>query len=471
MKNYSLRWKLVLWAALFAFSASIICIWTTWILLRAQEIQALDRRLKTDAGELFRDIENFQGANKRRDVTERFVPLALRDRLVEVQGRDGEILYMSPNLSEPVLRDGMETFHTRQIGGRAVRIGVFRDQELTLHVGADLKDIEQLGWEIARSLVIVIPIVLIVIAAGSWWLGSVALTPIENIRRAAERITAERLDERIPSEGPADEIGRLIGVLNATFARLQGSFEQAARFSADASHQLKTPIAVLRAGIDEILNQPGLSNEHRERVADLLEQTRRLSSVAENLLLLSRADTGRLALRATEFDLRKVLEGSLEDARVLGAGRDLQIETNIPEMLPMNGDREMISLTVQNLVENAVKYNRLGGKILVSAEKHDHVVQICVGNNGPGIPPNQAPHVFKRFYRARGDEQTPGHGLGLSIARELARAHGGDLTLATSRPDWTEFCLRLSVSSVQLQTQKPEAWSGQPCGSSRRALV
>jgi HAMP domain-containing protein len=146
---------------------------------------------------------------------------------------------MSPNLSEPILKDEIEAFHTRQIGGKAVRIGVFRDQELTLHVGAELKEIEQLGWEIARSLVIVIPIVLLLIAAGSWWLGSVALTPIENIRRAAERITAERLDERIPSHGPADEIGRLVNVLNATFERLQGSFEQAARFSADASHQLK----------------------------------------------------------------------------------------------------------------------------------------------------------------------------------------------------------------------------------------
>jgi len=452
MKHYSLRWKLVTWAALFAFGASIICIWTTWILLRAQEIQALDRRLATDAKELFRDIENFQGTNKRRDVTERFVPLALRDRLVEVRGRDGEILYMSPNLSEPVLKDGIETFHTREIGGRAVRIGVFSDQELTLHVGADLKDIEQLGWEIARSLVIVIPVVLLVIAVGSWWLGSIALTPIENIRRAAERITAERLDERIPSEGPADEIGRLIDVLNATFERLEGSFEQAARFSADASHQLKTPIAILRAGIDEILNQPGLSDEHREGVADLLQQTRRLTSVAENLLLLSRADTGRLALRATEFDLGKLLEGSLEDARILGAQINLQIEANVPETLPMNGDREMISLTVQNLVENAVKYNRPGGKLVVSAEKHDHVVQVSVGNNGPRIPPERVPHVFERFYRARGDEQTPGHGLGLSIARELARAHGGDLTLATSREDWTEFRLRLSASSVHLQT-------------------
>jgi two-component system heavy metal sensor histidine kinase CusS len=445
MRHYSLRWKLVTWAALFAFGASIICIWTTWLLLRAQEVQALDQRLMTDARELFRDIENFQGTNKRHDVTERYVPLALRDRLVEVRGSDGEILYMSANLSEPVLRDGMEKFHTRQIGGKAVRIGVFRDQELTLYVGADLKEIEQLGWEIARSLVIVIPVVLLLIAAGSWWLGSIALTPIENIRRAAEHITAERLDERIPSGSSADEIGGLIDVLNATFERLEGSFEQAARFSADASHQLKTPIAILRAGIDEMLNEPGLSNEHRERVADLLQQTRRLSSVAENLLLLSRADTGRLALRATEFDLRRALEGSVEDIRILGAGSDLQIEANIPATLPMSGDREMISLAVQNLVENAVKYNRPGGKILVSAKTHDHVVQIRVGNNGLGIPWGQVPHIFERFYRARGHEQTPGHGLGLSIARELARAHGGDLTLAASKPDWTEFCLQLSV--------------------------
>jgi signal transduction histidine kinase len=457
MKHYSLRWKLVTWAALFAFIASVICLWTTWILLRAQEIQALDTRLATDAKELFRDIENFQGTNKRREVTVRFVPLALRDRLVEVRGHDGEILYISPNLSEPVLKDGVETFHTRKIAGRPIRIGVFRDEELTLHVGADLKDIEQLGWEIARSLVVVIPIVLLLIAGGSWWLGSIALTPIENIRRAAERITAERLDERIPSEGPADEIGRLIDVLNATFERLQGSFEQAARFSADASHQLKTPIAILRAGIDEILNQRGLDNAHRERVADLLQQTRRLTSVAENLLLLSRADTGRLALRATEFDLCKLLEGSLEDARILGTGSNLQIEAHVPEALPMNGDQEMISLTVQNLVENAVKYNRPGGKLVVSAEKHDHVVQVSVGNNGPGIPPERVSQVFERFYRARGDEQTPGHGLGLSIARELARAHGGDLTLARSQPDWTEFCLRLTASSLRLQAEGPQA--------------
>ena len=149
-----------------------------------------------------------------------------------------------------------------------------------------------------------------------------------------------------------------------------------------------------------------------------------------------------------------MLEGSLEDARILGTGDNLQIDANVPETLPMNGDQEMISLTVQNLVENAVKYNRPGGKILVSAEKHEHMVQICVGNNGPGISSERAPNVFERFYRARGDEQTAGHGLGLSIARELARAHDGDLTLTRAQSDWTEFCLRLSASSTPRSNAK-----------------
>ena len=263
MKRASLRWKLVIWAAGFAFAAATICVGATWILLRHQEIQALDRRLSTDADELFRDVENFTGSEKRSKMTERFIPLALRSRFLEVRGAGGELLYISPNLPGPTLDDGINGFHTREIGGKAVRIGIFRDKELTLHVGADLTPIEQLGWEIVRSLVIVLPIVLLLIAAGSWWLGSIALTPIERIRRAAERITAERLNERIPSEGPRDEIRGLIDVLNTTFERLQGSFEQAARFSADASHQLKTPLAVLRAGIDEILDDPAVASEQR----------------------------------------------------------------------------------------------------------------------------------------------------------------------------------------------------------------
>jgi len=132
----------------------------------------------------------------------------------------------------------------------------------------------------------------------------------------------------------------------------------------------------------------------------------------------------------------------MEDARTLGEKNELEIEGRIPEKLPMTGDRDMIELSLQNLVENAVKYNRPHGKISICADERNGGVEICVGNTGRGVPPERASQIFERFYRARGDEQTPGHGLGLSIARELARAHEGDLTLTESSEDWTEFCLR-----------------------------
>jgi two-component system phosphate regulon sensor histidine kinase PhoR len=137
----------------------------------------------------------------------------------------------------------------------------------------------------------------------------------------------------------------------------------------------------------------------------------------------------------------------MEDARTLGEKNNLTIEARFPEKLPVVGDRDMIELALQNLIENAVKYNRPDGRISISVEETSDETQICVGNTGRGIPPERASQIFERFYRARGDEQTPGHGLGLSIARELARAHEGDLTLISSSDDWTEFCLRFGKQS------------------------
>lgn len=181
--------------------------------------------------------------------------------------------------------------------------------------------------------------------------------------------------------------------------------------------------------------------------------------MAEDLLLLSRADTGRLALRRKPFDLRNVLEASVEDARILADESDLTIEAELPETLPMIGDRNMISLAVQSLVENAVKYNRPRGTVLLSAGKTADGVQICIGNSGPGIPAEQAAHIFARFYRSQRNEQKSGHGLGLSIARELARAHDGDLTLVQSREDWTEFCLRFGDGFMHSSDDRmTESW-------------
>ena len=445
MRNWPLRWKVALYSALLGVAATIGGAVTTWYVLRYAEIAAFDRRLTTDAHEFFRDVENFAGgpANNRRVFKEIFVPLAMRDRFVEVTDAEGTLLYRSPTLHAAFPSDGIKKFHNHKIDGRSIRLGEFEENGLTLRVGDDLKEIHQIGRDIFFAMLGAIPTVLLVILIGSRWVASRALAPIEEIRQAAARITPQRLDQRLPVPPTRDEIAGLIEVLNAAFERLQRSFEQSARFSASASHHLKTPVAVLRAGIEEILSDPECSLQTQATAEGLLHRVHQLNSVADNLLLLARADAGRLDVHSEEFDLSKLLEGVLDDTRALAEPLGLAIEAEVPKTLPLKADRAYIGMIAQNLLENAIKYNQRGGRIRVTAQARNGSVELNVGNTGEGIPPERAAHLFERFYRGRGDERVAGSGLGLSTARELARAHGGDVSLLRADATWTELNVSL----------------------------
>jgi signal transduction histidine kinase len=446
--RWPLRWKVALYAAVLGVVATLAGAATTWTIMHYKELAVFDARLASDAQELFRDVANFEGGweKNRQAFQEKFVPLALRNRFVEIRGAKGETLYRSPNLSGPLPDDGIGKFHTRKVGDRSLRMATFHEGGLTLLVGADLREVNQIGWDIIFGMCAAIPTVLLVVIIGGPLVASRAVAPVEEIRQAASSITAQNLDRRLPVPPTNDEIAGLITVLNATFERLQRSFEQSARFTADASHQLKTPVAVLRAGIEEMLNDPKTPPEQQARAEELLHQTRQLTSVAENLLMLARADAGRLELNRVEFDLRELLDGILDDARVLAESRDLTIEAEEPDSLPIFGDRTFISIVLQNLLNNAVKYTVERGSICIRAKAVGDAVEVEVKNNGQPIPQDRAAHIFERFYRARGEVRAAGHGLGLSLAREIAIAHGGELALVRSDAEWTEFRLRLPKS-------------------------
>lgn len=445
MRNWPLRWKVAFYSVSLAMASTVGGAVTTWFVLRNAEIAAFDQRLTTDAQEFFRDVEHFEGGrmHDRRVFKEIFVPLSLRKHLVEVTDASGTVLYLSPRLHQPFPRDGIKTFHNHTIDGQNIRLAEFTENGLTLRAGDDLKAINKVGRDILLAMLGAIPTVLLITLVGSAWVASKAIAPVEEIRQAAKRITAQRLDQRLPVPSTNDEIAGLIEVLNATFERLQRSFEQSARFSADASHHLKTPIAVLRAGVEEILADIECSESTQARAEGLIHRIHHLSSVVDNLLLLSRADAGRLELAKAEFDLGEVLEGILDDALTLAEPLDLKVEADVPKHLLLTADRTFVAVIAQNLVENAIKYNTPGGRIRVGARAVNGAVEITVGNTGEGIPKDRTAQLFERFYRVRGGERVPGQGLGLSIARELARAHDGDVELVRSDGSWTEMRMRL----------------------------
>ncbi len=445
MKNWPLRWKVALYSASLAVAATLAGATTTWFVMRHSEIAAFDRRLTTDAEEFFRDVEHFEGGqkNNRPVFKEIFVPLSLRKHLVEVTDASGTVVYLSPRLRHAFPRDGIKEFHNHRIDGQNVRLAEFSENGLILRAGDDLKEINQISRDIFLAMLAAIPTVLIVTLVGSAWVASKAIAPVEEIRQAARRITAQRLDQRLPVPQTNDEIAGLIEMLNATFERLQRSFEQSARFSADASHHLKTPIAILRADVEEILGDVNCSESTQARAEGLLHRIHHLSSVVENLLLLSRADAGRVELSKAKFELGEVLEGVLDDALTLAGPLDLTVEADVPKHLLLKADPTFVAIIAQNLVENAVKYNTPGGRIRVEARAVNGEVEITIGNTGDGIPKERAGLLFERFFRVRGSARVPGHGLGLSIARELARAHDGDVELVRSDKSWTEMRVRL----------------------------
>jgi len=231
----------------------------------------------------------------------------------------------------------------------------------------------------------------------------------------------------------------------AALASTAEELERSTRYSADASHQLKSPMTVLRIGLESLLGREGFKPEVYEELSTLLHQTRRLTGVIDDLLLLSRMDAGHVQIASTPVNLSELVDEWLDDLGALPDSPDVKIEKEFPRGLFVAGEKRYTSLIVQNLLENARKYNRAGGRIRVSARGNGSKVVLTIGNNGRTIPPGE--NIFERFHHSSSPAAASGHGIGLNLARELARLHGGDLRLVRSENDWTEFEVRFSAAN------------------------
>ena len=230
--------------------------------------------------------------------------------------------------------------------------------------------------------------------------------------------------------------------VEAALVSKQEELQRSTRFSADASHQLKTPVTVLRAGIEELLRRENLEPGIYDELSSLHHQTYRLTGVIDDLLLLSRMDAGRLKIEFSPVELSEIVEEWLDDLNALPDPLGLEVKAHLPSALYIAGERRYTSLVLQNLLENARKYNRPAGRIHVTARKEEGWIYLTVGNSGPPIPAEMQPHIFERFSRGANGEEIAGHGIGLNLARELVRLHGGDLNLVSSDQEWTEFEVR-----------------------------
>ncbi len=449
MRRVSLKVKVGLYAALLTMTALFVGVVVMMVTLYFYQIADLDEDLRGDAEELVWDIKNFRDAPKdpRALLSDKFIPLDMRDYYLIIEGPEGQVLYRSANLKGESLGGQFGKTRTMRMSGHAVRVGSWEVDPYRIRVGARLNVIERFQEDLGVGFAAGLPAVGLVVFFGGLWLGRRAVAPVAELSSAAERISASNPRERLPQPAANDEIAKLTEVLNRSFDRLQSSYEVASRFSADASHQLKTPVTILRAGLDHLSRATDLSDAQSKEVSLLRQQTRRLTSLIEDLLLLAQADAGRVFLERELLDLRSLIQAAMDDLEVLVDGKGIKLEDSLPARLPVMADRRLVGMVLQNLVENAAKYTIDGGTIRITAI-HDAGWQVVrIANTGAGISAEDRELIFERFRRgAAVGGGVRGHGLGLNIARELLRAHGGELCLNPSEPGWIEFEFRLPAA-------------------------
>jgi signal transduction histidine kinase len=300
-----------------------------------------------------------------------------------------------------------------------------------------------------RSMLLIAPVVLLCSAALGWWLAGTSLQPLLGIMDELEAITDGRsLHRRLAVPLSQDEISRLVVTLNGMLARLEQSFASLRRFTADASHELKTPLMVLRAGVERGLTHPQTPRDVLQSLDETLGQINQMTEMVDNLLTLARADEGRAPLALEQSDLRELVADVSETAGMLGEDAQIRVTTEIPSgpvLLPV--DRHRIRELLLNLVTNAIKYTPAGGAVGLSLSEANGVVTLVVSDTGVGIAPGDLPHIFDRFWRAdparsRTGERA-GTGLGLAITKWIAEAHGGSITVQSRPGRGTVFTVHL----------------------------
>jgi heavy metal sensor kinase len=328
------------------------------------------------------------------------------------------------------------------------RVGIMGSDRITMIVGVDMTGFLKDMSRYRRALLSVIPLALLFLAAGGWLIAHRTLRPVSLITSTAERITARDLNQRIPLVEADTELARLVEVINGMLNRLEKSFGQAIRFSADAAHELQTPLTILQGELDDAVQHAPIGSEEQQRYSGLLEEVQRLKSIVQKLLIFARADAGRLNLQLATVNLSNLIESTVEDMEVMAP--HLQVEKDIVPGVLEKADSDLLKHIISNVTSNAVKYTGENGIIRFGLSVHDDKAYVSIANNGIPIPEKEREKIFDRFYRTdqSRNKAVSGSGLGLSLAREIAHAHGGDLRLDPDAGNMVSFTLSLPYSTI-----------------------
>lgn len=436
MTQVSIRWKVTFWNTV-AFAIVVICFsLLVYSLLRQTHFDQMDEQLAERMDQLLNDPEVERRPEQRLDF--RFHKLG---KHVEIKGiafaRDGKLVAAAEGLaaarpSGTELQKGVRKYETLQFGDgeryrRLITITQVGERPLEIQLFAELEHLDEELTLVAHSLLVTVVITLVVAALVAYLLAIKTLAPVHALTRMTDEITAENLDLRLPVPNPSDELGHLATTINSMISRLQSSFEQVKRFTADASHELRTPIAVIRSEAELGIDQT-VESSSRERFQSILEESSRFATITSQLLELSRHDAAVRSTVLKPTSVRVLVEQTVSSLRSIAEERDQQLVfDSFAKNAIAIGDDEQLLRIFHNLIENAIKYSRPGDVTRIGCFVSDGFVVVEIIDSGIGIPEDAVPRVFDRFYRVTKENSSveSGAGLGLSIVKSIVEMHNG----------------------------------------------
>ncbi len=462
MKRRSIGFRLAAWYFLvFACGIAVFSI-AAWFAMRASVYHAIDDELK----DRVRGVESFMN----RQIASLSIP-EIRDEfrehsvlgpggdLFQVCDSQGQWLYRSvalENTNVPIAKPGNLTaprFETLDIERHPLRFYsepvTVNGTPYTVQVAAPMHEaFEALEW-FRLMLFFAAPVLLVAASIGGYWISKRALDPVDEISRAAQHISIENLTDRLPVPQTGDQLQRLSETLNQMFSRLEGSVRRIKQFTADASHELRAPVALIRTTAEVAVwkrNRP--AGEYLEALDDILQESERTSQVVDSMMLLARADSGKETLDWMPADASIIVRDAAEQGEKLARSHGLEFTVNVPDApIPIQGDAGALRRALLILMDNAAKYTPQGGSIEVTAATRNGLAVISVADTGMGIADVDLQHIFDRFWRAdkARSREHGGAGLGLSIAKWIAEMHGGGMNVESELGKGSVFYLRVPL--------------------------
>lgn len=380
-------------------------------------------------------------------------------QLLAESGRDDDLeIHLPPVASIPVNDTQLTTITEAGDDDDRHRLALRRitlpkhDATYIVVAGGSLEPTDEELEALRDTLGYVVPIALLLAGLGGWFLAHRSLVPVVAMAERARRLGGEDLSGRLPVANPRDELGRLAETFNELLGRLESSMKQQRQFMADASHELRTPITTTRSAANVALQQRHRDeDEYRHALTIIEQQATRLSGIVDDMFTLARADAGNYPVRSQPMYLDEVVDEEVSAARIVASTKDVRIEFDGTGSAAFVGDEELIRRMVMNLLDNAVRHSPPGAVVQVHLHTTDAAYAIVVADQGAGIPSENQPHIFERFYRvdasrARGSRDG-GAGLGLALARWVAQLHNGTVTLTTSSNTGSTFTVQLPTAT------------------------